>query len=89
MVQRVVESVRVLDTAQANTSRALERTVDIVGLKTCVEQVTAAMQVGRARATGGRSSHARGGKRRGVLSTLRLTCRRNVLRTPRHVDATC
>jgi SMC interacting uncharacterized protein involved in chromosome segregation len=44
-VQRVVESVRVLDTAQANTRKALERTVDIVGLKTCVEEVTAAMEV--------------------------------------------
>ena len=43
IVQRVVESVRVLDTAQANTRKALERTVDIVGLKTCVEQVSAAM----------------------------------------------
>jgi len=44
VVQRVVESVRVLDTAQANTRKALERTVDIVGLKTCVEEVAAAMQ---------------------------------------------
>lgn len=44
VVQRVVESVRVLDTAQANTRKALERTVDIVGLKTCVEEVSAAMQ---------------------------------------------
>lgn len=43
VVQQVVESVRVLDTAQANTRKALERTVDIVGLKTCVEEVTQAM----------------------------------------------
>jgi hypothetical protein len=34
----------VLDTAQANTRKALERTVDIVGLKACVEEVAAAMQ---------------------------------------------
>ena len=59
VVQRVVESVRVLDTAQANTRRALERTVDIVGLKTCVEQVTAAMQVERVRQRCGRD-RARG-----------------------------
>ena len=44
VVQRVVESVRVLDTAQANTRRALERTVDIVGLKNCAEEVAASMQ---------------------------------------------
>jgi len=44
VVQGVVESVRVLDTAQANTRKALERTVDIVGLKSCVEEVAAAMQ---------------------------------------------
>ncbi len=44
VVQGVVESVRVLDTAQANTRKALERTVDIVGLKACVEEVAAAMQ---------------------------------------------
>ena len=43
VVQQVVENVRVLDRAQANTRKALERTVDIVGLKTCVEEVTQAM----------------------------------------------
>ncbi|EKX43979.1 component of oligomeric golgi complex 4, partial [Guillardia theta CCMP2712] len=43
IVQQVVESVRILDTAQANTRKALERTVDIVGLKTCVDDVATAM----------------------------------------------
>jgi hypothetical protein len=40
---QVVESVRVLDKAQANTRKALDRTVDVVGLKSCVEDVSTAM----------------------------------------------
>jgi hypothetical protein len=40
---QVVESVRVLDKAQANTRKALDRAVDVVGLKSCVEDVAAAM----------------------------------------------
>lgn len=40
---QVVESVRVLDKAQANTRKALDRTVDVVGLKSCVEEVSTAM----------------------------------------------
>jgi hypothetical protein len=41
--QQVVESVRKLDVAQANTRRALARTTDILGLKSCVEEVSSAM----------------------------------------------
>ena len=43
VVQQVVESVRKLDVAQANTRRALARTTDILGLKSCVEEVSSAM----------------------------------------------
>jgi hypothetical protein len=43
VVQQVVESVRKLDVAQANTRRALARTTDIVGLKSCVDEVSTAM----------------------------------------------
>jgi hypothetical protein len=43
VVQKVVESVRNLDLAQANTRKALVHIQDIIGLKTCVDDVAAAI----------------------------------------------
>jgi hypothetical protein len=43
VVQKVVESVRKLDLAQTNTRKALSHTQDIIGLKTCVDDVASAI----------------------------------------------
>jgi hypothetical protein len=43
VVQKVVENVRKLDLAQTNTRKALSHTQDIIGLKTCVDDVASAI----------------------------------------------